>query len=122
MAKKKVKPTKDVSANQTENVEIEQSDVVLSEVKTKQTKADKNKEKEANNKNNKKAAKKKAKNDKPRRNFVKEIFSELKKVNWPSFKQACARTGTVLIVVAVFMFVILGIDLLLTWLVSLIVV
>ena len=48
-------------------------------------------------------------------------MSELKKVSWPSFKQALAQTGTVLVVVAVFMFVVLGIDLLLTWIIDLIV-
>lgn len=119
MAKNKVQPTNDNSNNQTETTQMEKSDVVLSEVKTKQTKAEKALVK---SEKNKKDAKKKAKSDKPKRNFFKEIFSELKKVSWPTFKQACARTGIVLVVVAVFMFVVLGIDLLLTWLVSLIVV
>ena len=64
---------------------------------------------------------KKKKNDKPKRNFAKETMSELKKVSWPSFKQALAQTGTVLVVVAIFMFVVLGIDLLLTWIIDLIV-
>ena len=50
----------------------------------------------------------------------KDVFSELKKVSWPSFKQACKQTGTVLVVVAVFMLVILGIDSLLSWIISLI--
>lgn len=118
MAKNKVKPANDNSNNQTETLEMEKSDVVLSEVKTKQTKAEKALAKTEKNKKNTK----KAKNSKPKRNFFKETFSELKKVSWPTFKQACARTGIVLVVVAVFMFVVLGIDLLLTWLVSLIVV
>jgi len=122
MAKKKVKIAKDnevLEQNTETNPEIEQSDEILEVVKTKPTKEDKIKSKEAkkDNKNNKK----KAKNAKPRRNFIKEIFSELKKVNWPTFKQACKQTGAVLVVVALFMVVVLGIDLFLAWLMSLVV-
>lgn len=116
-AKNNVKPTNETSKSS--DAEIEKSEEVLTEVK--QTKADKVKAKE-DNKKSKKNSKKKAKNDKPRRNFVKEIFSELKKVTWPTFKQTLAQTGTVIAVVAIFMVVVLGIDLLLTWLVSLLVV
>ena len=115
-AKKNVKPTNETSEK------IEKSEEVLTEVKAKDTKADKTKAKE--NKKNKNTAKKKAKNNisKPKRNFFKEIFSELKKVSWPTFGQTLAKTGTVLAVVAIFMVVCLGIDVLLTWLVSLLVV
>lgn len=126
MSKKKVKPTKDNANNRAsdsapiENVnEITESDEVLEVVKTKPTKQDKIKAKES--KKEIKASKKKAKNSKPRRNFIKEIFSELKKVNWPSFKKACKQTGAVLVIVAVFMVVVLGIDLFLAWLMKLIV-
>lgn len=123
MAKKKVKQAKDkVVVESTESAPtteaVEESDEVLEVVKTKPTKEDKKKAKEA--KNNK-VSKKKAKNSKPRRNFFKEVFSELKKVNWPTFKQACKQTGAVLVVVAVFMVVVLGIDMLLAWLMSLVV-
>ncbi|MBQ8424865.1 MAG: preprotein translocase subunit SecE [Clostridia bacterium] len=118
--KKNFKPTNKPSELEvSENSEIEKSEEVLTEVKTKKDKADKTKAKE--DKNNKKSAKKKAKNNKPRRNFVKEIFSELKKVSWPTFGQTLAKTGTVIVVVAIFMVVVLGIDVLLTWLVSLLV-
>ena len=78
-AKKNVKPTNETS-EKANNIEIEKSEEVLTEVKTKKTKADKTKAKEDNK--NKNTAKKKAKNTKPKRNFFKEIFSELKKVNW----------------------------------------
>ena len=117
-AKKNVKPTNETSEN-VNNAEIEKSEEVLTEVKTKKTKADKTKAKD--DKKNKNTAKKKAKNNnnKPKRNFFKEIFSELKKVSWPTFGQTLAKTGTVLAVVAIFMVVVLGIDVLLTWLVSL---
>ena len=65
-------------------------------------------------------ASKKKKNDKPKRNYGKEVVSELKKVNWPSFKNACKQTGTVLVVVGVFMLAVLGIDSLVAWILSLI--
>ena len=117
MAKNKNKPTKEVQ-------EIEKSDEVLTVVDTKKKKASKDvKSEKANASVDKKAKqnKKKAKNDKPKRNFGKEVVSELKKVNWPSFKKACKQTGTVLIVVAVFMLAVLGIDTLVAWILDLIV-
>lgn len=112
MAKNKNKPTK-------ETIEMENSDEVLTEVKTK-----KNKNLDSSDiskKTDKKKMKaKKKKNDKPKRNYGKEVVSELKKVNWPSFKNACKQTGTVLVVVGVFMLAVLGIDSLVAWILSLI--
>ena len=110
MAKNKNKPTKEAP-------EMEKSDVVLTEVKTKPSKKDKEKAKQESAKAKKKAARE----QKPKRHRVKEVFSELKKVNWPTFKQACKQTGAVLVVVAVFTLVVLGIDVLLSWLMSLVV-
>ena len=114
MAKNKKMPTK-------ENAEIEKSNEVLTEVSKKEMKkqAKANADQKASKQS--KTSKKKAKVEKPKRNRVKETFSELKKVSWPSFKQACKQTGTVLVVVAVFMLVILGIDSLLSWIINLIV-
>ena len=63
---------------------------------------------------------KKKKNDKPRRNYGKEVVSELKKVNWPSFKKTCKQTGTVLVVVGIFMLAVFGIDSLVAWILNLI--
>lgn len=40
----------------------------------------------------------------------KEVFSELKKVNWPTVGQVAKKTGVVLAVVAVFAVVLLGIN------------
>ena len=114
MSKNKNKPTK-------ENLEMEKSDVVLTEVKNKPSKEDKAKLKAAKAKEKEKARRKAEKEAKPKRHRVKEVFSELKKVNWPTFKKTCKQTGTVLVVVAVFMLVVLGIDSLLSWLMSLIV-
>ena len=112
MAKSKNKPTK-------ETIEMEKSDEVLVEVKKKKkdkTSAD------ISTKVDKKKAKtnKKKKNDKPRRNYGKEVVSELKKVNWPSFKKTCKQTGTVLVVVGVFMLAVFGIDSLVAWILKLI--
>ncbi|HCU56182.1 MAG TPA: preprotein translocase subunit SecE [Clostridiales bacterium] len=41
---------------------------------------------------------------------IKEIISELKKVNWPTFAKVMAETGIVLVVVLFFLLVILGFD------------
>ncbi len=114
MSKNKKKPTN-------ENSEMEKSNEVLTEVKRKPSKEEKAKLKEAKAKENAKAKKKAMKEAAPKRHRVKEIFSELKKVNWPTFKKTCKQTGTVLAVVAVFMLVVLGIDSLLSWLMSLLV-
>lgn len=58
---------------------------------------------------------KKSKNDKP--NFfkriwikIKEVFSELKKVTWPTFGKVVKQTGVVIVVVAIFLVVISLID------------
>ena len=41
---------------------------------------------------------------------IKDIFSELKKVNWPSFASVVKKTGIVLAVVLVFLVVITAFD------------
>ena len=114
MAKNKKMPTK-------ENAEIEKSDEVLTEVSKKEMKKQSKANENVKASKQNKQSKKKAKSDKPKRNRIKEIFSELKKVSWPSFKKTCKQTGTVLVVVAVFMLIVLGIDSLLTWIINLIV-
>jgi preprotein translocase SecE subunit len=112
MAKKTNKSTK-------ETIKMDKSDEVLSEVKVKKNK--KSNDTDISTKNNKKNAKtKKRKDSKPKRNYGKEVVSELKKVNWPSFKNACKQTGTVLAVVSIFMLAVLGIDTLVAWILSLI--
>ncbi len=112
MAKNKNKPTK-------ETIEMDKSEEVLTEVK--QSKKNKKNDADLSSKTDKKKMKaKKKKNDKPKRNYGKEVVSELKKVNWPSFKSACKQTGTVLVVVGIFMLAVLGIDSLVAWILSLI--
>ena len=99
-----------------ESVEMEKSDEVLTVEKT----SKKEKTTKTDNKNKKAKTKAKAKNDKPKRNRTKEVVSELKKVNWPSFGKVCKQTGAVLVVVAVFMLAVFGIDSLVAWILSLI--
>ena len=74
----------------------------------------------AKEKDKKQKAKKKAKEAKPKTSKVKETFSELKKVSWPSFGKTVKQTGAVLVVVLLFMLVILGMDSLVSFLVNLI--
>ena len=74
-------------------------------------------------KENKKVAdkQKKQKNqEKVKRSRTKETISELKKVSWPSFGKVMKQTGMVISVVLVFMLLIVGIDQLLIWLLSLV--
>ena len=51
---------------------------------------------------------------------IKETFSELKRVTWPTLPTVLKTTGVVLVVVFAFLVVITGIDSLLGWLLSLI--
>ena len=46
----------------------------------------------------------------PRRNRAKETFSELKKVNWPTFGKTMKQTGMVLSIVVIFTLIVLGLD------------
>lgn len=51
----------------------------------------------------------------------KAMFSEVKKVNWPTFKKTVKTTGIVFLVVIFFTLIILGADSLLSWLLGLVV-
>lgn len=106
MAKKKKKMAKPA-------VKMDSSNEVLTE----QTRQDRKEAKKQIQKT--KIAKKQIKADKPKRNYGKEIVSELKKVNWPSFAKTCKQTGAVLVVVGIFMLAILGIDSLVAWILKL---
>ncbi len=50
---------------------------------------------------------------------IKETFSELKRVTWPKFTTVLKTTGVVLVIVAAFLVVVTGVDLLLNWLLKL---
>lgn len=41
---------------------------------------------------------------------LKDVFSELKKVSWPTFMKVVKQTGVVLVVVLIFLIVITGFD------------
>ena len=41
---------------------------------------------------------------------IKETFSELKRVTWPSFGQAVKATGVVLVIVLIFMVLVTGVN------------
>ena len=51
---------------------------------------------------------------------IKEVFSELKRVTWPSFTTVLKTTGVVLVIVLVFLAVVTGVDALLSFLLKLI--
>ncbi len=62
-----------------------------------------------------KKAKKKDKNQKPNifvrmGRKIKETFSELKRVTWPSFGKALKSTGVVLVVVLIFTILVTGVN------------
>ena len=41
---------------------------------------------------------------------IKKVFSELKRVTWPSFPTALKTTGVVLVIVFIFLVVVTGVD------------
>lgn len=51
---------------------------------------------------------------------LKETFSEIKKVTWPSFGTTFKTTVVVLVIVLAFLVVITGVDSVFTWLLKLI--
>ena len=51
---------------------------------------------------------------------IKEVFSELKRVTWPSFTTVLKTTGVVLVIILIFLVVVTGVDTLFAWLLSLI--
>lgn len=65
---------------------------------------------------NKQEAKKTKKKDKKPGFFkrmgakIKDVFSELKKVNWPTFGKVVKQTGVVIVVVLIFLVVITAFD------------
>lgn len=73
-------------------------------------------------KKNKKDSKKNkaAKNSAPvqKRSRAKETIGELKKVTWPSFGKTMKQTGMVLSLVLIFGVVVLGIDLLISFIIN----
>lgn len=113
-----------------ENNEVSQELVeespVSSEVKAEspaQEPAKVDNQKKSSNEVKKQDKKKKAKNKKPNKiaKALKETNSELKKVTWPKFSTVVKQTGVVLLVAAIFLLVVFGLDRLCSWLVGFIV-
>ena len=111
----KVEETRPVSA-ENENAKTENNTVnivtnnVVVNVNSKKKKDKVKKQKKAKEKKQGKMAKR-----------LKETSSELKKVTWPKFSTVLKQTGVVLLVTALFLLVIFGIDRLCSWLVGFIV-
>jgi len=99
-------------ATETNSAEVETAPV--KEVKAKEAKA---------TKEEKAKKQKKSKDKKPGKmaKRLKETSSELKKVTWPKFGEVVKKTGVVLLVTALFLLVVFGIDRLCSWLVGLII-
>lgn len=83
-------------------------------VEVKETKAEKKAKAE-------KRAKKQLKNSatQPKKSRAKETIGELKKVTWPTFSKTMKQTGMVLSLVLIFGVVVLGIDLLISFIINL---
>ena len=102
----KVEETRPVSA-ENEKVEAKTEEKAIKKEEPKKVEKPKKKKKE---KKQSKMAKR-----------LKETSSELKKVTWPKFSTVLKQTGVVLLVTALFLLVIFGIDRLCSWLVGFIV-
>lgn len=80
-------------------------------VKTEETTKDNKQQKKADKKKDKKPAKEK----KGLFRKLREAWSELKKVSWPTFSSVVKKTGIVILVVLLFTVVLFGIDYGLGW-------
>ena len=97
----------------TENVEEKSSvltEQIVAQEETKQENQQVEEKKENAKEDNKKDKKKKKKGEGRFKRKTKEVFSELKKVTWPTFGQVVKKTATVLVVVIAFGLALLGID------------
>ncbi len=116
MAKKvELKPAETeevVETTETEVVADKKADKKVEDKK--KAKADKVEKTKPNKKNNKNKTEKRTFGRK-----IKESFSELKKVSWPSFGTTVKQTGVVITVVAICTLVLFGIDRLFGWLYTL---
>ncbi|HJD05446.1 MAG TPA: preprotein translocase subunit SecE [Candidatus Onthoplasma faecipullorum] len=109
-----------VDVLENENVVENVSETQSTETEKKDTKKEKVVEVKA------KDVKKKKDKDKPKKpnkvaKAMKDTGNELKRVEWPSFKQVVKQTSVVLVFVIVFALVLFGFDRLCSWLTSLLV-
>lgn len=101
----KVETAEVLESETTQNVEVTETKEITTEKKNKK-----------DSKKNKKAAKNSAPVQKKSR--AKETIGELKKVTWPSFGKTMKQTGMVLSLVLIFGVVVLGIDLLISFIIN----
>lgn len=103
MAKnKKIQAENEEVVESTEQIEVEET----------------SKKSKKESKSSKKASKNNAQNSQ-KKSRAKETIGELKKVSWPSFGKTMKQTGMVLSLVLVFGVVVLGIDLLISFIINL---
>ncbi len=112
----KNKEVENVGAQKVDNTEL-----VSLEAKAKGKKAVAEEKEDAKEAAKAKKTKKVATNKKTLGQKIKEIFSELKKVSWPSFTKVLKQTGVVIAVVLFFLIVIGVADTALAWLFNLLV-
>lgn len=101
--------------------EVDNTELVSLEAKAKGKKAVAEEQAEAKEAAKPQKAKKVAKNKKTLGQKIKEIWSELKKVSWPTFSKVLKQTGVVIAVVLFFLVVIGVADVVLAWLYNLLV-
>lgn len=114
MAKNNQKSKANLKAEETQ--QIEEVSVEESESVAEETAVEEVAEKKASKKEKKQKPVKTKVSKEPKRSKFKEIFSELKKVSWPSFGKTMKNTGMVLSIVLIFGVVVLGFDTLISWL------
>lgn len=115
MAKNNQKSKANVKAEETQQIEevsVEENEAVVEETAVEEVVDNK----KASKKEKKQKPVKTKANKEPKRSKIKEIFSELKKVSWPSFGKTMKNTGMVLSIVLIFGVVVLGFDTLISWL------
>lgn len=110
-----------MAKNKKENVAIEENatNVEATEVVEVQETAKEDKKQKKAKEDSKKNKDKKSKKNPNKKNVAqksKELYSELKKVSWPSFGKVAKSTGVVLLVVAVCTLILFGADRLFYWL------
>ena len=108
--------SQEVKVEETQTTSNENAKVVETKKEEKVSKAKEDKKAD-------KSKKKKSKDKKPSKmaKRLKETSSELKKVTWPKFGTVVKQTSVVLLVTALFLLVVFGIDRLCSWLVGFIV-
>ena len=104
-----------------QNAELEQTTNSQAPTETKEAKKDVKKDKvvEVKAKDVKKKGKDKQKKPNKVAKAMKDTGNELKRVEWPSFKQVVKQTSIVLAFVIIFALVLFGFDRLCSWLTSL---